>query len=89
MLVAGGSEYKKRAKGEINERIRFFCRMQAQGRTQDPGRMQTHAGSVSNGSVGRKAHYGGCALDDGTYNVDSLDAQEYAVEPYMRQMLRI
>ena len=28
-------------------------------------------------------------LDDGTYNVDSLDAQEYAVEPYMRQMLRI
>ena len=28
-------------------------------------------------------------LDDGTYNVDSLDAQEYAVEPYMQQMLQL
>lgn len=28
-------------------------------------------------------------LDDGTYNIDSLDAQEYAVEPYMSQMIDI
>ena len=28
-------------------------------------------------------------LDDGTYNIDSLDAQEYAVEPYMNQIIDI
>ena len=28
-------------------------------------------------------------LDDGTYNIDSLDAQEYAVEPYMRQIITV
>ena len=28
-------------------------------------------------------------LDDGNYNIDSLDAQEYAVEPYMRQIITV
>ena len=28
-------------------------------------------------------------LDDGSYNIDSLDAQEYAVESRMRDILEI
>ena len=26
-------------------------------------------------------------LDDGTTNIDNLDAQEYSTEPYMREMM--
>ena len=76
-------------KGAINDRIRFFCRMQAAGRHKImrdcPRTLEAFRSAVWDSRyVTRDVR-----LDDGTYNVDSLDAQEYAVEPYMRQMMDI
>ena len=76
-------------KGEINDRIRLFCRLQA------TGRHKLMAGCVKTLEAYQAAVWDSrhltkdVRLDDGTYNVDSLDAQEYAVEPYMRQMMDI
>lgn len=76
-------------KGEINDRIRFFCRLQATGRhkimTGCPHTLEAFQTAVWDS----KHITEDVRLDDGTYNIDSLDAQEYAVEPYMRQMLDI
>ena len=76
-------------KGEINDRIRFFCRLQATGRhkimTGCPRTLEAFQTAVWDS----KHITEDVRLDDGTYNIDSLDAQEYAVEPYMRQMLDI
>ena len=76
-------------KGEINDRIRFFCRLQATGRHKLLPRctktLEAFQAAVwDSGYITKDVR-----LDDGTYNVDSLDAQEYAVEPYMRQMINI
>lgn len=77
---------RKRA---INDRIRFFCRMQAMGRHKllrdCPVTLAAFRNAVWDGKHPTKD----VRLDDGTYNVDSLDAQEYAVEPYMRQMIEV
>lgn len=76
-------------KGEINDRIRFFCRMQA------VGRHRLLRGCVHTLEAFEAAVWDGrqltkdVRLDDGSYNIDSLDAQEYAAEPYMTQMLDI
>ncbi len=76
-------------KGEINDRIRFFCRLQA------TGRHKLLAGCIKTLEAFQAAVWDSrhiakdVRLDDGVYNIDSLDAQEYAVEPYMRQMLQI
>lgn len=76
-------------KGEINDRIRFFCRLQAMHRHKFMPEC-THTLEAFRTAVwDAKYITKDVRLDDGTYNVDSLDAQEYAVEPYMRQMLRM
>ncbi len=76
-------------KGEINDRIRFFCRMQAAGRhkilSSCPHTLQAFQSAVWDAKHPTRD----VRLDDGTYNVDSLDAQEYAAEPYMRQMMDV
>ena len=76
-------------KSEITDRIRFFCRLQATGRHKFmPGcdkTLEAFQSAVWDSRYITKD----VRLDDGTYNVDSLDAQEYAVEPYMRQMMGI
>lgn len=74
-------------KGPINDRIRFFCRMQATGRYKllraCPVTLEAFQAAVWD----HKSITKDVRLDDGKYNIDSLDAQEYAVEPYMRQMI--
>lgn len=76
-------------KKEINDRIRFFCRLQATGRHKImkdcPKTLEAFESAVWDSKYLTKD----VRLDDGSYNVDSLDAQEYAVEPYMSQMLNI
>lgn len=76
-------------KGEINDRIRFFCRLQATERhkiaKECPKTMEAFQTAVWDSKYLTKD----VRLDDGTYNIDSLDAQEYAVEPYMRQILTV
>lgn len=76
-------------KGEINERIRFFCRMQASGRHKFLYECRRTLEAFQTAVWDAKYVTKDVRLDDGTYNIDSLDAQEYAVEPYMRQMLRV
>lgn len=76
-------------KGEINDRIRFFCHMQSSGRHKLSRRCSHTLEAFQSAVWDAKYINKDVRLDDGTYNIDSLDAQEYAVEPYMRQMLRI
>ena len=76
-------------KGPINDRIRFFCRLQATGRHKIMTNC-THTLEAFQSAVWDSKHITeDVRLDDGSINIDSLDAQEYAVEPYMRQMLNI
>lgn len=76
-------------KGPINDRIRFFCRLQA-ARRHKIMRGCTHTLEAFQNAVWDPKHLTeDVRLDNGIYNIDSLDAQEYAVEPYMRQIITV
>lgn len=76
-------------KGPINDRIRFFCRLQA-ARRHKIMRGCTHTLEAFQTAVWDPKHLTeDVRLDNGVYNIDSLDAQEYAVEPYMRQIITV
>lgn len=76
-------------KGPINDRIRFFCRLQA-ARRHKIMRGCTHTLEAFQNAVWDPKHLTeDVRLDNGVYNIDSLDAQEYAVEPYMRQIITV
>lgn len=76
-------------KDPINDRIRFFCRMQASGRHKIFYRCEKTIEAFQSAVWDPRHITEDVRLDDGTYNIDSLDAQEYAVEPYMRQILTV
>ena len=76
-------------KGAINDRIRFFCRLQASGRHKISYACNKTLEAFQSAVWDPKHITEDVRLDDGTYNIDSLDAQEYAVEPYMRQILTV
>lgn len=76
-------------KGEINDRIRFFCRLQGIGRHKIHRSCQKTIEAFESAVWDSKAATKDVRLDDGNYNIDSLDAQEYAVEPYMKQILTV
>ena len=76
-------------KGPIIDRIRFFCKLHDQGRHKI---MHTCTNTLE---AFRNAVWDGkpigelIRLDNGRYDIDSLDAQEYAVEPLMRQIIEV
>lgn len=76
-------------KGEINDRIRFTLRMMGRGA------FFVHPDCVHVQEALTSAVYDSryvtkdVRLDDGTTNIDSLDAMEYAMEPVMRDMIAI
>ena len=76
-------------KGPINDRIRFFCRLQAAGRHFLADKCPVTLEAFRSAVWDHRHLTKDVRLDDGTYNIDSLDAQEYAVEPYMRQILQM
>lgn len=76
-------------KGEINDRIRFFCRLQAAGRHKIMYACRHTLEAFQTAVWDPKYLTKDVRLDDGVYNIDSLDAQEYAVEPYMRQIITV
>ena len=76
-------------KGPINDRIRFFCRLQATGRHKILYECQKTLQAFQTAVWDTKQTGKDVRLDDGNYNIDSLDAQEYAVEPYMRQIITV
>ena len=87
--AGAGINIRNARKGEINDRIRFFCRLQATGRHKIMAGCPHTLEAFQTAVWDSKHITEDVRLDDGTYNIDSLDAQEYAVEPYMRQMLDI
>jgi len=78
-------------KGPINERIRFTVRLMGRGTFfVDPGCV--HVQQALTEAVykdKRIASSVGERLDDGTTNIDSLDAMEYAFEPYMNDIIQL
>lgn len=74
-------------KSEINDRIRFFCRLHGAGRHKIMRCCQKTIEAFESAVWDAKSVIKDVRLDDGNYNIDSLDAQEYAVEPHMKQIL--
>ena len=72
-------------KGEINDRIRFYCRMMGAGRYKVM-RHCTHTIEAFRSAVWKADTIKDERLDDGLHNIDSLDAQEYSTEVYMNDM---
>lgn len=76
-------------KGAVNERIRFTLRMLGRGAFWvDAG--CTHVREALSAAVwDSRPHARDRRLDDGSTNIDSLDAMEYAFEPYMRDITEL
>ena len=76
---------EKAKKSPITDRIRFLCRMMAAGRYHiEASCRHTHDALTS--AVWDSKKLEDIRLDDGTTNIDSLDALEYSFEPYMESM---
>ena len=78
---------KPARKTAINDRIRFYCMLQSLGRysVYESCKHTIEAFSTVTwkpGSIKDERQ------DDGTYNIDSLDAQEYSTESYQEQVMR-
>jgi PBSX family phage terminase large subunit len=79
-------EVKKARKGPINGRIRFLCRLMAGGRYRIL-RNCAHTREALLTALWDARHLTeDVRLDNGTTNIDSLDAMEYSYEPYQQQM---
>lgn len=72
-------------KGEIIDRIRFYCAMFAQHRYFIISDCQETIDAFTDAVWNDKEE--DVRLDDGTSNIDSLDAQEYSSEPYQNIMI--
>ena len=76
-------------KGNIVNRIRFCSMMMSQGRF-FVSRSCTRTIDALSAAVWDGRHTNkDVRLDDGNYNIDSLDALEYALEPYMGEMIQL
>ena len=76
---------KNAQKQEIIDRIRFYSAMQAQHRYFIISDCKETIDAFDNAVWDDK--HEDTRLDDGSTNIDSLDAQEYSSEPYMRTMI--
>lgn len=73
-------------KGAINDRIRFLCRMMAAGRYHVMDGCKHTIEALSTAVWDAKHTTEDVRLDDGTTNIDSMDALEYSYEPFMEGM---
>lgn len=73
-------------KSEIIGRIRLVNQLMAQGRF-FVLKNCTHLTAALQTSVWDSKKLNDVRLDDGNYNIDSLDAMEYALEPYMTDLI--
>lgn len=74
-------------KGAINERIALYNSLIAQRRF-FVMRNCTHVIEALQAAVWDSKKYEDIRLDDGTTNIDSLDAMEYSTEPYMKKIIK-
>ena len=75
-------------KSAINDRIRFYTLLMGAGAY----KVMAHCGHTIDAlstAVWDPKSVGDKRLDDGTYNIDTLDAQEYSTEPMQKQILKI
>lgn len=75
-------------KSPINDRIRFLCAMMAQDRFRVMSRCKRTIDALSSAVWDAGKPTEDVRLDDGTYNVDSLDAMEYTYERQMKDFIR-
>lgn len=75
-------------KGAIIDRIRFTCRIMAAGRFFVTKNCK-HLIEAFSDAVWDGKQLDDTRLDDGSINIDSLDAFEYSVEPYMKDILSL
>lgn len=82
-------DIKNAIKGEIMERVRFTLRCMGRGAFfVDPG--CTHVREALSSAVyDSKSLVKDVRLDNGSTNIDSLDAMEYAFEPYMNDIINL
>lgn len=73
-------------KGPISDRIRFYSVMQARGSYKILRRCTHTIDAFKTAVYDSKAHEDK-RLDNGTSNIDSLDAQEYSTEPWQMALL--
>jgi len=79
-------DVKKAKKTKIIDRIRFFNSMISQGRFTILKKCENVHSALCN-AVWDESKPDDVRLDNGILNVDSLDALEYAAEPYMKEMI--
>lgn len=74
-------------KNPINDRIRFYTAMMGAGRYKILKSCTATIDALSEAMWDSDVVTADIRLDDGTTNIDNLDAQEYSTEPYMREMM--
>lgn len=90
LMSAGlGIPVKNAIKGEVNDRIRLYTMLMGADRygimkncVHTIDAFQSALWNPKKTAIGIDER-----LDDGTTNIDSLDAQEYSTEPYARQLI--
>lgn len=78
---------KNARKGEIIDRIRFYCQMMNQMRYFIVSNCKETIQAFDDAVWEEDKE--DVRLDDGSTNIDSLDAQEYSSEPFMRTMIDV
>ena len=73
--------------GFIIDRIRFYTVMMGAGRYKILKGCTSTIDALSEAMWDSKVKTADVRLDDGTTNIDNLDAQEYSTEPYMNDMM--
>ena len=74
-------------KGEIKNRIRFYCKMFSTNKYYILESCTALIGAFKT-AIWEKDKVD-IRLDDGKQDIDSLDAQEYSTEPYMNALVQI
>lgn len=76
-------------KVEVNDRIRCLCRLMASGRFWIAKRCTHTIDALRTAVWDAKKLTEDVRLDDGNYNIDSLDAMEYAYERYISDLMAV
>ena len=82
-------EVKNALKRPINTRINMLNRLIASGRFFVLNECPHFIDAIQSAVWDERAAHKDCRLDNGTTNIDSLDALEYAFERYERQLFRL
>lgn len=81
-------DIKNARKGPINDRIRFWCMLHGAGRYKIAKGCRHLSDAFCEAVWDPRIVGKDVRLDDGRHNVDSLDACEYSMEPFMQDLIR-